>query len=204
MWSWCLLYILLLKKWKYGGGPLIPGLYIPFLSWRGGKLISWSRQHGCSVAVHCSGIWGHASPGNFHNFRCSEACTNISTMQAGRARTADWSCDCALFEIWKLPVNSSWEDPINPSADQCFQSYTWGMHTGSDPCWGWWVWLVKLANSIRPAVSTVSKWMQGSPGVGTVVPLAPMLGMALDTYSMVSRYSLRSPSSYLSFHLSLT
>ena len=38
----------------------------------GGNVISWSREHGHPASIHSRGFWGHAPPGNFGNFRCSE------------------------------------------------------------------------------------------------------------------------------------
>ena len=39
-------------------------LYITFSTWGG--------MHGYPASVHCRGVWGHAPPGSFGNFRCSE------------------------------------------------------------------------------------------------------------------------------------
>ena len=47
------------------------GPCISFSIW-GGNVISWSREHGRSAVVHYRGVWGHAPPGNFADFRCSE------------------------------------------------------------------------------------------------------------------------------------
>ena len=38
----------------------------------GGNVITWSREHNCSAAVHSRGVWGHAPPGYFGDFRCSD------------------------------------------------------------------------------------------------------------------------------------
>ena len=48
------------------------GPYIASSIWEG-NVISWSGDRDRPTVVHCRGVWGHAPPGKFENFRCSEA-----------------------------------------------------------------------------------------------------------------------------------
>ena len=74
----------------------------------GGNVISWSREHGCPAVVHFRGVWGHAPPGNFDNFRCSEVLTGAfwgmqrSTQTFLRKGSSSKSSLLAeLLEQWK-------------------------------------------------------------------------------------------------------
>ena len=61
---------------KVARGSLIvikAGPYITFSIWGGGNVIRWSSKHDCPEVIHPRGVWGYAPPGNFDEFRCSEA-----------------------------------------------------------------------------------------------------------------------------------
>ena len=45
--------------------------------------------------------------------------------------------------------HSQQSSKLRPNQPQCgsLSVLRMGPHTAGDPCWGWWVWLAKLANS---------------------------------------------------------